>query len=75
MNPNRLSSLVLSIFGLGLLLWLCYDASEVALTLGLETALGEAGVALLGLGASAVMLLVAAAIPFRARFARCGKTD
>jgi hypothetical protein len=75
MNQTRLVSSVFAILGFSLLLWLSYDASDVALTLGLESTLGEAGVALLGLCASGAMLLVAAAIPLRARFGRHGGTD
>jgi len=75
MNQARLASLVFAVLGVSLLLWLSYDASAVALTLGLESNLGEAGVALLGLYTSSAMLLVAAVIPLRARFGRHGGTD
>ncbi len=70
MIQRNYPSVALAILGLGLLLWISYDASHVALTLGLETALGEAGVALLGLCISAGMLLAAAAIPLRRLSAR-----
>lgn len=70
MNRTRLFSLALGTLGLALLLWLAYDASEVATTLGLDTILGEAGTALLGLAASGAMLLAATALPVRQWLAR-----
>ena len=70
MNRSRFFSLALGTLGLALLFWLSYDASDVAITLGLDTVLGEAGVALLGLSASAAMLLAATAMSIRQRLAR-----
>lgn len=69
MLSRHFVSVPLAILGLSLLLWLSYDASHVALTLGLETTLGEASVALFGLCTSVGMLMTAAAVSLRRRFA------
>ncbi len=69
MLSRHIVSVPLAILGISLLLWLVYDASHVTQTLGLETTLGEGGVALFGLCCSAGMLLAAGAVPLRRRFA------
>ncbi len=70
MNRTNALSLSLAVLGLALFAWLSYDASHVAETLRLDATLGEAGVALLCLCLSLVLLAVAALLPLRRRFAR-----